>query len=141
LDGYPRTLAQARNLADWLKERGIREVVIHLAVDYNVIIARLTGRRECPRCGTLYNVAFHPPRVDELCDLDGEGLVVRDDDREPVIRERLDAYERQTRPVLEYLRAAGRCVVEVDASNDPPELVYQKIGQAIETDDRSQNRR
>jgi adenylate kinase len=141
LDGYPRTRAQAERFCAWLDGRGIREVVIHLAVDYNVIIARLTGRRECPRCGTLYNVAFHPPKVDELCDLDGEGLVVRDDDREPVIRERLDAYERQTRPVLEYLRAAGRCVVEVDASNDPPELVYQKIGQAIETDDRSQNRR
>jgi adenylate kinase len=141
LDGYPRTMTQARYLSAWLEGRGAREVVIHLAVDYNVIIARLTGRRECPRCGTLYNVAFHPPKVDELCDLDGEGLAVRDDDREPVIRERLDAYERQTRPVLEYLRAAGRRVVEVDASNDPPELVYQKISQAIETDDRSQNRR
>jgi adenylate kinase len=140
LDGYPRTRAQAERFCAWLDRRGIREVVIHLAVDYNVIIARLTGRRECPRCGTLYNVAFHPPKVDELCDLDGEGLVVRDDDREPVIRERLDAYERQTRPVLDYLRAAGRRVVEVDASNDPPELVYQKIGEAIETDDRSQNR-
>jgi adenylate kinase len=140
LDGYPRTRAQAERFCAWLDGRGIREVVIHLAVDYNVIIARLTGRRECPRCGTLYNVAFHPPKVDELCDLDGEGLVVRDDDREPVIRERLDAYERQTRPVLEYLRVAGRRVVEVDASNDPPELVYRKIIQAIETDDRSQNR-
>src|SRR5450759_195067 len=107
LDGYPRTLDQAGHLAQFLDGRGIREVVIHLAVDYNVIIARLTGRRECPRCGTLYNVAFHPPKVDELCYLDGEGLVVRDDDREPVIRERLDAYERQTRPVLEYLRGAG----------------------------------
>ena len=132
LDGYPRTRAQAERFCAWLDGRGIREVVIHLAVDYNVIIARLTGRRECPRCGTLYNVAFHPPKVDEVCDLDGEELVIRDDDREPVIRERLDAYERQTRPVLEYLRAAGRRVVEVDASNDPPELVYQKIGQAIE---------
>jgi adenylate kinase len=140
LDGYPRTRAQAERFCAWLDGRGIREVVIHLAVDYNVIIARLTGRRECPRCGTLYNVAFHPPKVDELCDLDGEALVVRDDDREPVIRERLDAYERQTRPVLEYLLAAGR-VVEVDASNDPPDLVYRKIGQAIETDDCSQNRR
>ena len=132
LDGYPRTRAQAERNCAWLDGRGIREVVIHLAVDYNVIIARLTGRRECPRCGTLYNVAFHPPKVDEVCDLDGERLVVREDDREPVIRERLDAYERQTRPVLEYLRSVGRRVVEVDASNDPPELVYQKIGQAIE---------
>jgi adenylate kinase len=132
LDGYPRTRAQAERNCAWLDGRGIREVVIHLAVDYNIIIARLTGRRECPRCGTLYNVAFHPPKVDEVCDLDGERLVVREDDREPVIRERLDAYERQTRPVLEYLRSVGRRVVEVDASNDPPELVYQKIGQAIE---------
>jgi adenylate kinase len=106
--------------------------VIHLAVDYNVIIARLTGRRECPRCGTLYNVALRPPKVDELCDLDGEKLVRRDDDREEVIRERLDAYERQTRPVLEYLRTAGGWVIEVDASNDPPEMVFRKIGQAME---------
>ncbi len=135
LDGYPRTLAQAERFCAWLDGRGIREVVIHLAVDYNIIITRLTGRRECPRCGTLYNVAFHPPKVDELCDLDGEKLVIRDDDREPVIRERLDAYERQTRPVLEYLRAVGRRVVEVDANNDPPELVYLKIGLAIGHDD------
>ena len=132
LDGYPRTLAQARHLSEWLNERGIGEVVIHLAVDYNVIIARLTGRRECPRCGTLYNVALRPPKVDELCDLDGEKLVRRDDDREEVIRERLDAYERQTRPVLEYLRTAGGWVIEVDASNDPPEMVFRKIGQAME---------
>ena len=69
---------------------GIREVVIHLAVDYNVIIARLTGRRQCPRCGTLYNVATHPPKVDGVCDLDGEKLVIREDDSEAVIRERLE---------------------------------------------------
>jgi len=76
LDGYPRTLPQAEHLCKWLEERGIREVVIHLAVDYNIIIARLTGRRQCPRCGTLYNIASHPPQVDGLCDLDGEPLVV-----------------------------------------------------------------
>jgi adenylate kinase len=141
LDGYPRTQAQAERFCGWLDGRGIREVVIHLAVDYNVIIARLTGRRECPRCGTLYNMAFQPPKVDELCDLDGEGLLVRDDDREPVIRERLDAYERQTRPVLDYLRGAGRWVVEVDASNDPPNVVNGKISQALNNHDCSQDRR
>jgi adenylate kinase len=141
LDGYPRTLAQAEHLCRWLDGRGIHEVVIHLAVDYNIIIARLTGRRECPQCGTLYNVAFHPPKVDELCDLDGEKLVVRDDDREPVIRERLDAYDQQTRPVLEYYRTAGRRVVEVDASFDPPPMVFQKIWQSMEKDDRSKDGR
>ena len=137
LDGYPRTIAQAEHLCRWLDGRGIREVVIHLAVDYNVIIARLTGRRQCPRCGTLYNLATQPPRVDSLCDLDGEALVVRDDDSEAVIRERLDAYERQTHPVLEFYVAAGRRVIEVDASDDPPEAVFQKICQAMEINDRS----
>lgn len=70
-----------------------------------------------------------------MCDLDGEPLVIRDDDREAVIRERLDAYDRQTRPVLEYFVSAGRRVVQVDASNDPPETVFQKICQAMETND------
>ena len=133
LDGFPRTLDQAENLGEWLKGRGIREVVIHLAVDYNVIIARLTGRRQCPRCGTLYNVSSHPPRVEGVCDLDGETLIVRDDDSEAVIRGRLDAYDRQTRPVLEYFRTAGRRVVEVDASTDSPEAVHRKICQMMES--------
>ena len=137
LDGYPRTIPQAEHLCKWLQARGIGELVIHLAVDYNIIIARLTGRRQCPRCGTLYNVGSHPPKVDNLCDLDGETLVVREDDREEVIRERLDAYDRQTRPVLEYFRGSGTRVLEVDASNDPPEVVFDKIRQAMETNDRS----
>ena len=132
LDGYPRTLVQAEHLVEWLDERETREVVIHLAVDYNIIIARLTVRRECPRCGTPYNVVLRPPKVDELCDLDGTKLVRREDDREDVIRARLDAYEQQTRPVLDYFRNKGRRVVAVDASNDPPEAVFQKIGRALE---------
>jgi adenylate kinase len=140
LDGYPRTQAQADHLCRWLDGRGIRELVIYLAVDYNIVIARLTGRRQCPRCGTLYNLATQPPRVDELCDLDGEPLVIREDDNAEVIRERLDAYERQTRPVLDYFVAAGRRVIQVDASNDPPEMVYQKICQAMESDDRPKDR-
>jgi adenylate kinase len=139
LDGYPRTRAQADYLCQWLDGRAIREVVIHLAVDYNSIIARLTGRRQCPRCGTLYNIASRPPKCDGVCDLDGEKLVIRDDDREEVIRERLSAYERQTRPVLDYYRAAGRRLLEVDASSHPPEVVFEKICQAIDVHDRAQD--
>jgi adenylate kinase len=134
LDGFPRTLDQAEHLAEFLVGRGIREVVIHLAVDYNIIIARLTGRRQCPLCGTLYNVSSHPPRVEGVCDLDGEELVIRDDDREVVIRGRLDAYDRQTRPVLEYFRTTGHRVVQVDADNDPPETVHYKICQTMESE-------
>jgi len=141
LDGYPRTQAQADHLCRWLDGRGIREVVIYLAVDYNVVIARLTGRRQCPRCGTLYNIVSKPPREDMLCDLDGETLVIREDDRESVIRERLEAYERQTRPVLEFLHSAGRRVIEVDASTDPPDKVFQKICRAMECNDCSEDGR
>lgn len=137
LDGYPRTVDQAQHLIWWVDAREIPEVVIHLAVDYNSIIARLTGRRVCPRCGTLYNLATKPPKVDELCDLDGEKLIVRDDDREDVIRQRLSAYERQTRPVLDFYRAAGRRLLEVDASKDLPTIVFEKICQAIDCHDRA----
>jgi len=141
LDGYPRTVAQAEHLSGWLDGRGIRELVIFLVVDYNIIIGRLTGRRQCPRCGTLYNMVFQPPRVDMVCDLDGEPLMVRDDDRESVIRERLEAYERQSEPVLDFYRAAQRRIVQVDGGNDPPEMVFHRICQSMEADDRSENRR
>lgn len=141
LDGYPRTRAQAEHLSGWFHSRGISEVVIHLAVDYNVIIARLTGRRQCPLCGTLYNIVSNPPRVEGRCDRDGHELVIREDDRESVIRERLDAYERQTRPVLEYFSSSGRRVYEVDASSGTPEQVFQKIRLALKSNDRTQNGR
>lgn len=137
LDGYPRTVDQGQHLDQWLQGRGACEVVIHLKVDYNVIIARLTGRRVCPRCGTLYNLATKRPKVDELCDLDGEKLIVRDDDREDVIRQRLAAYEKQTQPVLDYYRAAGKRLLEVDASTDPPQMVFEKICQALDCHDRA----
>jgi len=137
LDGYPRTLEQAGHLAQWLEEKRIPEVVIHLAVDYNVIIARLTGRRQCPRCGTLYNTSSRPPREDGLCDKDGEKLMIRDDDSEAVIRGRLEAYERQTRPVLEFFKEHGHRVEVVDASYAPPDEVFGRIRQAIGSNDRS----
>ena len=127
LDGYPRTRAQAETLCKMFGPRGIQAVVIHLVVDYNVIIARLTGRRQCPVCGTLYNVMSKPPKVPGVCDLDGAQLIVREDDRESVVRERLDAYQNQTRPLIEYFKEKGRRLFEVDASHDPPEAVFRKI--------------
>jgi adenylate kinase len=83
-------------------------IVIRLEVDYNELLRRLTGRRSCPTCGRIYNVHLQPPRVDELCDRDGTKLVIRDDDREEVIRERLNEFDRQTRPVADYYQAKGR---------------------------------
>ncbi|HWF09456.1 MAG TPA: adenylate kinase [Bryobacteraceae bacterium] len=127
LDGYPRTPAQAEEMMRLLAARGAGEVVIHLVVDYNVIISRMSGRRVCPVCGTLYNAISRPPKVDGICDLEGATLVIRDDDREEVVRERLAQYERQTRPLIEFFRATSDRLIEVDASRERPEAVFERI--------------
>jgi len=131
LDGYPRTRHQAEQLIQWLEAQGIGELVIHLLVDYNSVIKRLTGRRQCPVCGTLYNLNSKPPKQDGICDLDGNKLVIRDDDSAAVIKQRLEAYEQQTRPLIEYFREKGRRLLEFDASSEPPQILVGKICQAI----------
>src|SRR5208337_780302 len=107
LDGFPRTAAQAGWLDAFLEKEVFEKrsdksaeesakclpVVIQLLVDYTQLLLRLTGRRSCPTCGRLYNIHFQPPLVDELCDVDESKLVIRNDDREEVISERLTAYD------------------------------------------------
>ncbi len=132
LDGYPRTTAQAKEMMRMLASVGAEEVVIHLVVDYNIIISRMNGRRVCPKCGTLYNAVSRPPRTEGICDLDGERLVIREDDSEPVVRERLAQYEAQTRPLIEYFRDSGARLFEVDASKDRPEVVFGRIQGLLE---------
>jgi adenylate kinase len=133
LDGFPRTAAQAGWLDAFLekevfdKSEKCPPVVIQLLVDYTQLLQRLTGRRSCPACGRLYNVYSQPPRFDELCDLDGSKLVIRNDDREEIISERLSAYENLTRPVIEYYRAKGR-LVTVNADRTPEEITAELFG-------------
>ena len=136
LDGFPRTAAQAGWLDAFLEKEVFDNpeklekcppIVIQLLVDYNHLLLRLTGRRSCPTCGRLYNLHFQPPRVDELCDCDGSKLVIRDDDREEVISERLTAYETQTRPVVQYYREQ-RCLIVVNADRTPEEITAQIFG-------------
>ncbi len=121
LDGFPRTAAQAGWLDAFLrkeffenevggKARACTPVVIQLAVDYTQLLLRITGRRTCPTDGRVYNIHFQPPKVDELCDVDGTPLITRNDDREEVVRKRLSVYEEQTRPLEEYYRRQGRLV-------------------------------
>jgi adenylate kinase len=83
-------------------------------------------------CGTLYNLIFKAPKVPGVCDLDGGKLIVREDDRESVIRERLEEYQQQTRPILDYFRAKGKRIHDVDASHDQPEVVFRKIETLIQ---------
>jgi adenylate kinase len=133
LDGFPRTAGQAGWLDAFLereffeKSERCTPVVIRLDVDYTQLLLRLTGRRSCPTCGRIYNVHFQPPRVDELCDLDGSKLVQRNDDREEVIRGRLSAYEVQTKPVAEYYQARSR-LVPVNADRSVEEVTAELFG-------------
>ena len=132
LDGYPRTSAQGRVLIDLLDRNNAEAVVIHLLVDYNIIIARITGRRQCPKCGTLYNLLSRPPNAAGVCDLDGEELIIREDDREQVFRERLDSYERQTSPLIAFFRETGRKMYEVDASRVTPVALSERICELLD---------
>jgi adenylate kinase len=132
LDGYPRTVAQARLLDCLLRTRDIRTVVVHLKVDYNVIIARLSGRRQCPNCGALYSLSPNSPAVSEVCDYDGSRLIVRDDDREEVVVERLKAYDSQTAPVLEFLRQASYPCFDVQGEGRAPHSIAREIQNLME---------
>ncbi len=105
--------------------------MVHLVVDQGRLVARLTGRRQCPVCGTLYSNKTHPPKVPGICDLDGAALVTREDDREEVIRERLNEYDRQTRPVLDYFRGAGLPMIETQGASRMPEQIIQSICESL----------
>jgi adenylate kinase len=140
LDGFPRTPAQAGWLDAFLEHEFFENlgrgkcvpIVIRIDVDYNQLLRRITGRRSCPVCGRIYNVYSQPPRVADTCDVDGSKLVARNDDRDEVIRERLTAYELQTRPVAEYYAQKGRLVsVDGDA---PVEQVTKQIWQLLESE-------
>jgi adenylate kinase len=132
LDGYPRTPEQATELLRALEGSETTEVVIHLVVDYNVIISRMAGRRVCPQCGTLYNAISNRPASEGVCDLDGTTLMVRDDDRPEVVRARLEEYEALTRPVIESFRQAGVKLFEVKASDREPQAIFESIRGELE---------
>ncbi len=127
LDGYPRTINQAKMLMELLAARGFTPAVIHLMVDYEKIVARLSGRRQCPVCGTLYSLKTNPPKVPGICDLDGTPLVTREDDRESVIRQRLSDYDSLTRPLLDYFRQVRVPVFEIEGAGAAPEDISQRI--------------
>ena len=138
LDGFPRTAAQAgwldalldHELFDNSRPTRAWPIVISLVVDYNQVLLRITGRRSCPTCGRIYNVHLQPPRVDELCDLDGTKLETRSDDRLEVIQPRLTAYQEQTRPVVDYYQRTGR-LISVDGDL-PVDQVTEQIFRIIE---------
>ena len=107
-DGFPRTLRQADDLERICKEHHLGcTVVLHMVVNPALLMRRLTGRRICKAGGHIYNIYERPPKQEGICDLDGSELIHRPDDSEGVISERLAAYERQTKPLVEYYTRQG----------------------------------
>jgi adenylate kinase len=118
LDGFPRTLSQAKALDEWLELRRLPiERVLFYDCSESVIVDRITGRRICANCGSVYHIRNNPPRLPDRCDSCGAELVRRDDDSEPVLRRRLQVYARQTEPLVTYYRDRGNLAV-IDATQD-----------------------
>ena len=128
LDGFPRTVPQAKTLDEQLSKAGKPlDAVVVVTADEDIIVERITGRRSCPQCGKIFHVKFMPPRTDGVCDACGARLVQRDDDSEAVVRKRLDAYNRQTEPVIDYYRSQAKLqIVQVDGTQ-PVEQVSGKL--------------
>lgn len=119
LDGFPRTLPQASWLDGRLatQDAALPVVAVNLHVDYNQLLRRITGRRNCPVCQRIYNIYLNPPRRDGFCDVEGAALAQRADDTEEVFAERMRAYAALTEPVIEHYRTHGR-FAEVDGDGE-----------------------
>lgn len=116
LDGFPRTTAQAEGLDATLAEAGSPiDAVALFTAPRDLLVRRLTGRRNCPACGSTYNVETSPPRAQGACDKDGSALVQRADDTLDAINRRLDLYLEQTAPLADYYRGR-RLIREVDGT-------------------------
>lgn len=127
LDGFPRTLAQARAIDELL---AAEQVTLDAVVSYELplpeLVARLSGRRVCPACKSVFHVASHRPRAEGLCDQCGTALVQRDDDHAEAIRVRLDAYQAATVPLSEHYHALG-LLVPVSAVGTPGEILAHTL--------------
>jgi len=100
--------------------------VVNIAVDDDVLMKRLTGRRTCAVCGEIYNVYFNPPKTEGVCDKDGGKLLERADDNEETIRQRLAAYANQTAPLIDYYRTKS-LLHEVEGNREPETIAQDLI--------------
>jgi Adenylate kinase and related kinases len=128
LDGFPRTVNQALALEEMLKGKGEKiSKVLFFDVPDEVVIDRLSGRRVCSKCGAVYHVKYNPPKVQGMCDLCGGSLVQRDDDKEEVVKKRLEVYRKQTQPLIEFYQYRN-IIYKLDAKKGVEELFEEVKG-------------
>ena len=108
LDGFPRTIAQAEALDELLAEMGGLDAVLNISVPLDKLITRLTGRRMCRKCGVIYHMLYNAPEKEGVCDACAGELYQRDDDKEETVKNRLDVYEAQTAPLIDYYEKQGK---------------------------------
>lgn len=126
LDGFPRTIPQAESLTKALTELGDKiDWAVNVDVPDENIISRMSGRRACLGCGQTYHIVYNAPSQEGICDVCGQALVLRDDDKPETVQKRLEVYHEQTQPLIDYYRGAG-ILAEVDGTKDLEE-VFQDI--------------
>lgn len=131
LDGFPRTPAQAVSLEKLAAEQGNSIIAILIDVPQDFLEKRMTGRRNCPVCGEIYNIYFKPPQHDNVCDFHPEAqLVHRADDNVETVKARLATYEKKTQPLIDYYRSAG-LLRAVDGTREP-EAIYNDVVSQID---------
>ncbi len=126
LDGFPRTIPQAESLTEALAGMGEKiDCAINVDVPDENIISRMSGRRACLNCGATYHIVYNPPKNEGVCDVCGDKLVLRDDDKPETVQKRLNVYHDQTQPLIDYYQKAD-VLEQVDGTQDM-EAVFQDI--------------
>jgi adenylate kinase len=128
LDGFPRTIEQAQALdsiakIDW---------VINIDVPEDILVERITGRRSCKKCGAVYHVKYNPPAKEGICNVCGEKLYQREDDREDTVRKRVETYNKQTRVLIDYYARSGN-LLNIDGNREIDAIfgdILAKLGRA-----------
>ncbi|HOB16114.1 MAG TPA: adenylate kinase [Defluviitoga sp.] len=137
LDGYPRTLEQAKSLDKILKELNKPiDAVVLIDVSEEEVVKRISSRRVCPNCGRVYNLITLKPKNDEICDNCGTKIIQRKDDREDIVRERYKIYQKTTHPVIEFYRK-NNTIITIDGSKDVEEVtkeLFNMLGRFSQND-------
>lgn len=125
LDGFPRTLYQAREL----QKKHSPDIAVFIDVPEDIIVERICGRRTCPACNAIYHIKYNPPAVEDICGKCGAALTRRKDDVESTVKNRIRVYKEETMPVVEFYKEKG--ILDVINGNMEPDKLYKKITELI----------
>ena len=127
LDGFPRTIPQAKSLSEALSKLNEKiDYAINIDVPDDSIITRMSGRRACLSCGSTYHIKYSAPKKENICDNCGSELVIRDDDKPETVKKRLDVYHKQTQPLIDYYDNEN-ILANVDGTKDMEEVFLDII--------------